>query len=54
VRERYKSISPEVEHLLAAVKAVKRGLLPEKSKLPLPEDELDNEEVVLDEEDRKV
>lgn len=34
-----KPIAPEVEHLLAAVKAVKRGLIPEKATYPLPDEE---------------
>lgn len=53
-RERKTSIAPEVEHLLAAVRAVKEGLIPERKTLPSPDDELDNEEVVQDEEDNKL
>jgi hypothetical protein len=45
MNEPNKSIAPEVEHLLAAVKAVKRGLIPEKSTVPQHEpDEIDQEQ----------
>jgi hypothetical protein len=37
MREKKSSIAPEVEHLLAAVNAVKRGLIPEKAQIPLPD-----------------
>jgi hypothetical protein len=50
MREAKTSIAPEVQHLLAAVKAVKRGLVPELSKLPpIPDTEVDIEESQSDE-----